>query len=360
MVKDASREEFEAWCATVNSKYRTTDDFLSNRRDFEVWKASREAMEADAQVAQSLAYMAAHKKGFEAGVKSVLDSSKAPIKPITGPCGQCKSIESPCYCASDAPGRLKALLESKQHEPGCPDCKAPGLLYECAHCGATSYPKGAPNARTHADMLKASALELKATERQVEILSDELSKCSKQAQAVEKPVAWIGDSPSKGNGKRLFWSESAAYAYADKYAPLYTHPAPSPAGEQIDWQDMYLKAKSEKEAMAAKYEKDIGTLARVVPVSEAQQVAVPAGCKYPTCHSEEYQQVVTAQITAELWTGVVVPPGYALVPLEPTLEMCEAGNAFQPDCCITMVANMRRQYRAMLKAAPQPPQGDKP
>ena len=48
---------------------------------------------------------------------------------------------------------------------------------------------------------------------------------AEQAQAVE-PVAWIGDSPSRGNGKRLFWSKSEAYAYANKYEPLYTHPAP--------------------------------------------------------------------------------------------------------------------------------------
>lgn len=49
--------------------------------------------------------------------------------------------------------------------------------------------------------------------------------------------------------------------------PLFTHPDPPPAGEQIDWQDMYRKMKSEKEAMAAKYEKDIGPLARVEPTT---------------------------------------------------------------------------------------------
>ena len=49
---------------------------------------------------------------------------------------------------------------------------------------------------------------------------------------------------------------------------LYTHPALPATGEQIDWQDMYLKAKSEKEALAAKYEKDIGPLAKVAPATD--------------------------------------------------------------------------------------------
>ena len=38
-----------------------------------------------------------------------------------------------------------------------------------------------------------------------------------------EPVAWIGDSPTKGNGRRLFWSRSEAYRYASNITPLYTH-----------------------------------------------------------------------------------------------------------------------------------------
>ena len=41
-----------------------------------------------------------------------------------------------------------------------------------------------------------------------------------------KPVAWIGDSPTKGNGRRLFWSRSEACRYASNITPLYDHPAP--------------------------------------------------------------------------------------------------------------------------------------
>ena len=60
---------------------------------------------------------------------------------------------------------------------------------------------------------------------------------------------------------------------------MLTHPAPPPAGEQIDWQDMYQKVKSEKEAMAAKYEKDIGPLARVAPAAAGEHAEVVASLR---------------------------------------------------------------------------------
>jgi len=40
-----------------------------------------------------------------------------------------------------------------------------------------------------------------------------------------EPVAWIGDSPTKGNGRRLFWTYAGAHAYASKIESLYTRPA---------------------------------------------------------------------------------------------------------------------------------------
>jgi len=33
-------------------------------------------------------------------------------------------------------------MEADKREPVCPSCQAPGLLYECVHCSANSYPKG--------------------------------------------------------------------------------------------------------------------------------------------------------------------------------------------------------------------------
>jgi len=57
--------------------------------------------------------------------------------------------------------------------------------------------------------------------------------------------------------------------------------------QEVDWKDMYFKQKREKEAMAAKYEKDIGPLAKAVPV-EAQQVTVPQTMKVSTAPSYEF------------------------------------------------------------------------
>lgn len=85
--------------------------------------------------------------------------------------------------------------------------------------------------------------------------------------------------------------------------------------------------------------------------AKVQQVAVNQGCQYPMCHSEGYQQAVTAQITAELWTGVVVPPGYVLVPIEPTIAMMEAGSiATDYDYSQERV---RKVWQQMAYAAPE-------
>ena len=95
--------------------------------------------------------------------------------------------------------------------------------------------------------------------------------------------------------------------------------------------------------------------------NKVQQVATNHGCQYPMCHSEDYQQVVTAKITAELWTGVVVPAGFVLVPKTPTNEMTSAmADALEdPENERSSWDLAENMYQAMLKAAPKPPQGDK-
>jgi len=44
--------------------------------------------------------------------------------------------------------------------------------------------------------------------------------------AAQEPVAYIGYSPTKGNGQRLFWKLWAAQEYANDVTPLYTRAAP--------------------------------------------------------------------------------------------------------------------------------------
>jgi hypothetical protein len=46
-------------------------------------------------------------------------------------------------------------------------------------------------------------------------------------QALEEkrePVAWISDSPTKGNGKQLHWTKSEAWRWSSNITPLYTTP----------------------------------------------------------------------------------------------------------------------------------------
>lgn len=121
------------------------------------------------------------------------------------------------------------------------------------------------------------------TSRSIEVLRKALA--DEQAQAVE-PVAWlvldednvpIMCAPAKQMCNDHINDAINDYDIAEAsrwvVRKVFTHPAP-PASEQIDWQDMYLKAKSEKEAMAAKYEKDIGPLARVAPAATDERAKV--------------------------------------------------------------------------------------
>ena len=40
----------------------------------------------------------------------------------------------------------------------------------------------------------------------------------------QEPVAWISDSPTKGNGKQLHWTKSEAWRWSSNITPLYTAP----------------------------------------------------------------------------------------------------------------------------------------
>jgi len=40
----------------------------------------------------------------------------------------------------------------------------------------------------------------------------------------QEPVAWISDSPTKGNGKQLYFSYEQAWKWSSNITPLYTAP----------------------------------------------------------------------------------------------------------------------------------------
>ena len=46
----------------------------------------------------------------------------------------------------------------------------------------------------------------------------------RQALEKQEPVAWISDSPTKGNGKQLHWTKSEAWRWSSNITPLYTAP----------------------------------------------------------------------------------------------------------------------------------------
>jgi len=49
-------------------------------------------------------------------------------------------------------------------------------------------------------------------------LRDELAKPE------QEPVAWISDSPTKGNGKQLHFTKADAWKWSSNITPLYTAP----------------------------------------------------------------------------------------------------------------------------------------
>ena len=48
--------------------------------------------------------------------------------------------------------------------------------------------------------------------------------CISSKPSKQEPVAWISDSPTKGNGKQLHWTKSEAWRWSSNITPLYTAP----------------------------------------------------------------------------------------------------------------------------------------
>ena len=43
-------------------------------------------------------------------------------------------------------------------------------------------------------------------------------------QPEQEPVAWMSDSPTKGNGKQLHWTKAEAWRWSSNITPIYTAP----------------------------------------------------------------------------------------------------------------------------------------
>jgi hypothetical protein len=54
--------------------------------------------------------------------------------------------------------------------------------------------------------------------------SEAINALRKALETEQEPVAWISDSPTKGNGKQLHWTKSDAWRWSSNITPLYTAP----------------------------------------------------------------------------------------------------------------------------------------
>ena len=57
-----------------------------------------------------------------------------------------------------------------------------------------------------------------------ERMQEEIDELRQALETEQEPVAWISDSPTKGNGKQLHWTKSEAWRWSSNIAPLYTAP----------------------------------------------------------------------------------------------------------------------------------------
>jgi len=54
--------------------------------------------------------------------------------------------------------------------------------------------------------------------------TDSIAALRQALETEQEPVAWISDSPTKGNGKQLHWTKSEAWRWSSNITPLYTAP----------------------------------------------------------------------------------------------------------------------------------------
>ena len=63
------------------------------------------------------------------------------------------------------------------------------------------------------------------TERMIQArMQEEIDELRQALETKQEPVAWISDSPTKGNGKQLHWTKAEAWRWSSNITPLYTAP----------------------------------------------------------------------------------------------------------------------------------------
>ena len=79
---------------------------------------------------------------------------------------------------------------------------------------------------------------------EIDTAMDAIREALAEQPAQQEPVAWISDSPTKGNGKQLHWTKSEAWRWSSNITPLYTAPSKQWVGLTADEIWKCNKAKS--------------------------------------------------------------------------------------------------------------------
>ena len=97
----------------------------------------------------------------------------------------------------------------------------------CGHCCQSEVSKDMKHIKTwserceeHPDHQTGMISERMIQER----MQEEIDELRQALETEQEPVAWISDSPTKGNGKQLHWTKSEAWRWSSNITPLYTAP----------------------------------------------------------------------------------------------------------------------------------------
>jgi hypothetical protein len=74
------------------------------------------------------------------------------------------------------------------------------------------------------EVLEDASAEMLAETGDENYYAEAIAVLRQALETEQEPVAWISDSPTKGNGKQLHWTKSEAWRWSSNITPLYTSP----------------------------------------------------------------------------------------------------------------------------------------
>ena len=107
------------------------------------------------------------------------------------------------------------------------------FMEDTHHTALTTYPTEGYDRHCFVEKSLRQALDQSPdTTKMIEPISEfECPRCGHCCKQVEEPpvtnaepVAWISDSPTKGNGKQLHWTKAQALKWSSNITPLYAAP----------------------------------------------------------------------------------------------------------------------------------------